>query len=249
MLGPAGPGLVGPLFSHSSAWATEHRSVALVALLVALPPILTAPLMQAVGLDLPVLAWLDANEVVSRTEAPVVAGHIVRPLEDFIAWAPGLVALWAYRRRSSWRSDPHPPSPILSTAVAGCLTLLVAGVLHVLFDLPTGEIARPEVIARVSMQTRLVDVAVNSFGPGILEEFYYRQAMFLLLRRTFAARYAIPATALAFAACHPLALIPWAFLFGLFCGVVRERYGHVGPTMAIHTLWNGVAYADAWLLL
>lgn len=230
-------------------WATERGSVALMALLVAVPPIMAAPLMAVFQPDIPVLAWLDAGRLVNRVESPVVAGHIVRPLEDLLAWAPGLLSMWAFGRKRQCQSTLSRTLALRLTLIAACMTVIVAGLLHAVFDLPTGEIARPEVIAKVSLRTKVIDVALNSFGPGILEEYYYREGMYVLLRQTFGARATVAATALAFAACHPVELVPWALVFGLFCGVIRERTKHVGPTMAIHTIWNAVAYADAWLLL
>lgn len=232
----------------SSIGAAGPRSVTLLALVVAVPPLLASPLMDALRPELAVRAWLRARGTVRPTDVNVVASHFVLPLEDAVAFVPGMLILWACRRRVNLLTSTsgHAWSDTLKAAA---VTILVAASLHVLVDLPSGYIASPEAISRVSTWVKVKDVILNSLVPGIVEEYYYRRIMYGLLRPACGTRLTITITAVAFSACHQLELMPWAFVFGLFSGFVRERSRSVGPTMAIHSIWNGVAYADAWLLI
>ena len=237
---------------HPNGRAAGFGPVALVAFFMAIPPIFEYPLFELWGPYPEVLAYVESRVTVTWWEAPVVASHLVRPLSDLLAWLPGLCVAWIAERKGlflSGRALGPRQSVSRSSGAALVLTILVASILHAVADLPTGYIAPDDSIAHTTMQTKLVDVGLNSILTGIMEEYYYRQKMYVVLRDALGWKRTIVATAVAFASCHPADLMAWALIYGCFSGLVRERTGHVLPCIIVHVLWNAFAYADAWKLI
>lgn len=193
-------------------------------------------------------AHLDALRAFPFNESPVIASQMMFLPDAALCFLPGLLAL----RGAGF---PRVPSPATRRQVwrgtlwGGAATLLVALVGHVTVDLPTGDLGPEDAVAAVRMGTRLADVAISSVLPALFEECYFRGRLFGAMAHTFTPRATIGWTALAFGACHPPELIPFALVWGVAAGLVRERLGTFWPIVAAHAAWNAVAYADAWLLL
>ena len=241
-------GMIRQTSSPASAAATERRSVVIVGLFMTVVPMLLLPIMPLVPLGL-LEDWLLAHGFASWIESSMLAELAVRPLEDLASSGPGLFAAWVARRPQVVETAPPRSAVGHNTVVAACATLVLAGLLHILFDLPTGYIAGPRTLAAVSLPAKLTAISVNSLWSPFVEEYYYRHALWGLIRPHISARATVILTATAFAAGHPIELVAWAWVFGLFVGAVRERTGHIGPTLAIHCIWNFVAYTDAWGLI
>lgn len=194
-------------------------------------------------------AHISAVGAVPLTEAPVVASQLMFFPDSALCFLPGLVAL---RWTGGWRSSA--PATTANRTLAWTLgvgaTTLVAGLLlHLTVDLPTGDLGPAEVVAKVRPCTRIVDTALYAVFPALFEESYFRGRLFSAMSSTWTARATITATTLAFAACHPADLVPFAVVWGALAGLVRQRLGSFWPMVAAHAAWNAIAYADAWLLL
>lgn len=192
--------------------------------------------------------WLIAGSRVPRIEAPVIASQLSFLPDAAFCFLPGLVVGLRHLRPAC--VPPARPRHVWATTLlTGFVTALVGFVGHITVDLPTGWLGSAELIARVRVQTRLVDVVVNSVLPAITEELYYRGLLFVAIAAVRSTRVTILLTAVAFALGHPPLLIPWALFFGLVVGKARSRLGSVWPVVACHAVWNAIAYADAWYLI
>lgn len=240
--------LTSPGTAPGRGGATERRSVALVLLFATLVPALVRRALELLPLDW-VEGWLIERSLASWVESSMLAELAVRPLEDLASYGPGLCALWLARRHIAQTTRRPARHVGRNTIVALCVTLVTVGLLHGFFDLPTGFIAGPRTRAAISLHAKLIMITLNSFWSPFGEEYYYRHALWNWVRPHLRARTTVMLTAASFAVGHPPELVLWAFVVGLFVGVVRERAGHIGPTLAFHCIWNAVAYADAWGLI
>ncbi len=225
------------------------RDVGRLPLVIVWVTLILAPAMYgAVLADLPydaALIWLVRDCGVDHAEAQVLAEHVLKPLSIVLSWAPGLFALrylhgdddWT---RSAFTAGARRYARVLPQALVVILTT------YVLLGWPTEDVGTPAFVARVPIHTKAVDVLLNALEPGLMEEYYFRGRINAVLRPSLGPRWTLLATTTAFAASHPAAAMPWAFLFGLVLGVIRARQGSVAVTMAIHTAWNAVALLVGW---
>ncbi len=116
---------------------------------------------------------LDGHGWVPWIETPVIASQLWLVPETALAFAPGLMVMHQLGVRDAER-DPPPRSVWRWTVGVGFAILLAAGTTHVLVDLPTGDLGPPEVVARVRLGTRVIDVALNAVVPALAEELYFR---------------------------------------------------------------------------
>jgi membrane protease YdiL (CAAX protease family) len=191
---------------------------------------------------------LDGHGWVPWIETPVIASQLWLVPETALAFAPGLMVLHQLGVRDAER-DPPPRSVWRWTVGVGFAILLAAGTTHVLVDLPTGDLGPPEVVARVRLGTRVIDVALNAVVPALAEELYFRGRLFTALSRWWPPGATILVTTLAFALAHPVHLVPFALVWGVGAGLARRHLGSFWPGVAAHAVWNAVAYADAWSLI
>lgn len=81
----------------------------------------------------------------------------------------------------------------------------------------------------------------------LFEEYLFRGILFRGMRRSLAARYAIPFSAALFTIVHPAISAPGVFALGLATAYVYERTGRLAAPIVAHALYNGIVVA--WQLL
>lgn len=230
--------------THERAPTSRWRAVGLAAVW----PTILGWVVTAVDPVTAVESILDRGAHVPATESPVIASQLMYFPDSALCFLPGLILLHHAGVRGT-RASERVGRVWALTLGAGLATLLVGTATHLAMDLPTGDLGTPEVIERVRLGTRYIDVALYSIFPALLEEFYFRGRLFDALSPALTPRTTILVTTLAFAACHPLNLVPFALVWGAVAGLVRYRLGSFWPMVAAHAVWNAIAYADAWMLL
>jgi len=158
-----------------------------------------------------------------------------------LAWRAPLTELLALRRSTL--------ALCLAAAVLGAAlqipaTLLVNAVEH-FFPLP--EAVLRERIARITPRSTVHGIAIFAVVAGLgplVEEFFFRGALFGALRRGHGALITIVLVSLCFALGHlDLRLLPALFLVALVIGQVREHSGSVWPGLALHAAFNSATLA------
>lgn len=212
-------------------------------------PTLYGWVWDAVDPITPLETYIGPAGLVPLREAPVVASQLLFLPSAAILYLPGLAAI---RMAGGWPSSAPASTATRTwarTLGVGASTLVAGLTLHFTLDLPTGDLGPPEVVARVRLGTRIADTAINSILPALFEEAYFRGRLFSAMSAMWTARATTVASTVAFAACHPAHLMPFALVWGAFAALVRLRLGSFWPMVAAHAVWNAIAYADAWLLL
>jgi len=197
-------------------------------------------------------AWLAIVSSLDDAERYFAATWLLIPVFDLLAFSPGIVALCVWRRRFPLQCNPpRARAPLMLASALGCFTLGAGIALHAALDLPSlgQDLGSPEVIAAVPRRLRLVDCAMDSVAPGIIEELYWRGVVYAAARDRLPSWLTILATSLAFAVGHPASLMAAVLGFGLLMGLIRELTGSWLPAAGVHVAWNAVAMAAAWQLL
>jgi len=246
VLGPPGSDVLGEDVRQQTA--ARRTGQAAVWFLCVLAPAMCGARLADIPYD-DVRAWLVRSHGVSNAEAAVSAQHVLFPLDVVASWVPGFVALNYLDGERRRRTDGATPSRTEGTGRyvrTSIVAMCAIGTVYVLTGGPAEQIGSPDVVAMVPLRTRILDVVINSFGPGILEEWYFRGQVWAALRPRLGGRATIIVTSLAFAASHPIESMFFAMIFGLCLGIVREKRNSVTDVMSVHTSWNAVALLAGW---
>ena len=146
------------------------------------------------------------------------------------------------------------PRPIslrlcLTMAALGAALQIPATMLSNIVDrfFPLPEAVLLERLARITPHSTLHGVAivavVAGFGP-LVEEFFFRGALFGALRRGYGANLTIVVVSFCFALGHlDLRLLGPLFVVALPIGDMRERSGSIWPGFALHAAFNSMTLA------
>ena len=134
---------------------------------------------------------------------------------------------------------------VLAAGLGAALTVpaeLVHRAIERKWPTPSEQILDQLAAFRMDTQLRrvLIPVAVVAVGP-LIEEMFFRGAMYRGLRRVHPEAIAVPVIALLFSAAHIdlRAMLP-LFALGLFLGLLRAGSGSILPSLIAHMTFNAV---------
>ncbi|HEY4106419.1 MAG TPA: type II CAAX endopeptidase family protein [Polyangiaceae bacterium] len=138
---------------------------------------------------------------------------------------------------------------VLSSALLGFFLQIPATLLSDAIEhfFPTPPAVLAERMARITphsgAQALAIALVVSGLGP-LVEEFFFRGALFGALRRSYGALVTALTVAVCFALGHMDARLFFPlFLTALALGEVRERSGSIWPGVALHAAFNGATLA------
>ncbi|MEX1006709.1 MAG: CPBP family glutamic-type intramembrane protease [Acidimicrobiia bacterium] len=141
----------------------------------------------------------------------------------------------------------------LAALVARVATLIIAVILVLVFSFD--DLARDTSVtneAGISTLGAIVVVIVAVFGAPFFEELFFRGLVQGVLTRRYGGRIAICAQAVAFGLVHyqigmtrGQMILTFSMIIpvGFLLGCIRWRYERLGPGMAAHAVFNGIAVA------
>lgn len=171
-----------------------------------------------------------------------------------------LVLFFLLRKKDPLRETGAVPAPLSMTAAAAGL----APVLYLLVTLALGLLPEAwlesyaEASAALS-ETGLVMVLSTVVAAPIAEEVLFRGLILSRLKRAMPGWLAVVISALIFGLCHghPVWMV-YAFILGLFFGLMTLRSGSILPSLLAHFIFNGIgqlgsalegAPINPWLVL
>lgn len=183
-----------------------------------------APIDIARGAGAQAAAYLLALFLILRVHAPTAS------IRDVIAFRPG-------------RLIHYPLAAVCGLAAAGPMTLLYVLVERRFPENPElGQTVERAVASASLVERVLLGFVIVALAP-LIEEVFFRGALYGELRRRYAPWSAAFTTALLFGIVHVFPQqLPSLIIVGLVLAAFRHASGSIGPPTLLHAAFNGAAF-------
>lgn len=202
------------------------------------------------GLAAVALLGLDALLGDALPQAVVLGGALV--VGNLLAtWAGLAMARRPRARMLPWRGVPAWLWPTVALMLVGLWPLVFAGV-HVLTQVWPISDAFLEAFAPFEAAPVIGLLVIGILAP-ITEELLFRGVLLGALLERYAAKWAVPVSAVLFAVAHLSQQVVTALMLGLVLGWLRVRTRSLAPAIALHVVNNSVffglaLFAEDWLV-
>ena len=160
-----------------------------------------------------------------------------------------LAAFFLLRKKNPLREAGAIPAPLsTAAAAAGLAPILYLLVTVILSLLPEAWLESYAEASAALNDNSLIMVLASVVAAPIAEEIIFRGLILSRLKRAMPGWLAVVLSALVFGLCHGQPVwMAYAFVLGLFFGLMAHRSGSILPSLLAHFIFNGIGQLGAAL--